>query len=118
MSIAFGLFTAVMDASMIGIALPSISKDFSLDLSSAAWVSLVSTITVVAVLLPMGNISDRVGRKKIYLYGVLIMAAGSLFSSFSNEIVSLLIFRIIVSIGAAMRMSTGLAMVMMRVIPN
>ena len=41
------------------------------------------------------------------------MAAGSLFSSFSNEIVSLLIFRIIVSIGAAMRMSTGLAMVMM-----
>ena len=113
MSIAFGLFTAVMDASMIGIALPSISKDFSLDLSSAAWVSLVSTITVVAVLLPMGNISDRVGRKKIYLYGVIIMAAGSLFSSFSNEIVSLLIFRIIVSIGAAMRMSTGLAMVMM-----
>jgi len=113
MSIAFGLFTAVMDASMIGIALPSISKDFSLDLSSAAWISLVSTITVVAVLLPMGNISDRVGRKKIYLYGVIIMAAGSLFSSFSNEIVSLLIFRIIVSIGAAMRMSTGLAMVMM-----
>ena len=113
MSIAFGLFTAVMDASMIGIALPSISQDFSLDLSSAAWISLVSTITVVAVLLPMGNISDRVGRKKIYLYGVIIMAAGSLFSSFSNEIVSLLIFRIIVSIGAAMRMSTGLAMVMM-----
>ena len=70
MSIAFGLFTAVMDASMIGIALPSISKDFSLDLSSAAWISLVSTITVVAVLLPMGNISDRVGRKKIYLYGI------------------------------------------------
>ncbi len=86
MSIAFGLFTAVMDASMIGIALPSISKDFSLDLSSAAWISLVSTITVVAVLLPMGNISDRLGRKKIYLYGVIIMAAGSLFSSFSNEI--------------------------------
>lgn len=113
MSIAFGLFTAVMDASMIGIALPSISKDFSLDLSSAAWISLVSTITVVAVLLPMGNISDRVGRKKIYLFGVLIMAAGSLFSSFSNGIIMLLIFRIIVSIGAAMRMSTGLAMVMM-----
>jgi EmrB/QacA subfamily drug resistance transporter len=112
-SIAFGLFTAVMDASMIGIALPSISKDFSLDLSSAAWISLVSTITVVAVLLPMGNISDRLGRKKIYLFGVVVMAAGSLFSSFSNEIFYLLIFRIIVSIGAAMRMSTGLAMVMM-----
>ena len=112
-SIAFGLFTAVMDASMIGIALPSISKDFSLDLSSAAWISLVSTITVVAVLLPMGNISDRLGRKKIYLLGVIVTAIGSLLCSFSNEIFSLLIFRIIVAISAAMRMSTGLAMVMM-----
>ena len=112
-SIAFGLFTAVMDASMIGIALPSISKDFSLDLSSAAWISLVSTITVVAVLLPMGNISDRLGRKKIYLLGVIVTAIGSLLCSFSNEIFSLLISRIIVAISAAMRMSTGLAMVMM-----
>jgi len=112
-AIAIGLFSAVLDGSMIGIALPQISKDFSLDISKAAWVSLVSTITVVAILLPAGNMSDRIGRKRLYLFGVVIMAVGSLLCSLSQNFIFLLFLRIIVSIGAAMRMSTGLAMVMM-----
>ena len=67
-AIAIGLFSAVLDGSMIGIALPQISKDFSLDISKAAWVSLVSTITVVAILLPAGNMSDRIGRKRLFIF--------------------------------------------------
>ena len=112
-AIAIGLFSAVLDGSMIGIALPQISKDFSLDISKAAWLSLVSTITVVAILLPAGNLSDRIGRKRLYLFGVVIMAVGSILCSLSQNFVFLLLLRVIVSIGAAMRMSTGLAMVMM-----
>ena len=112
-AIAIGLFSAVLDGSMIGIALPQISKDFSLDISKAAWLSLVSTITVVAILLPAGNLSDRIGRKRLYLFGVVIMAVGSILCSLSQNFVFLLLLRGIVSIGAAMRMSTGLAMIMM-----
>lgn len=112
-AIAIGLFSAVLDGSMIGIALPQISKDFSLDISKAAWISLISTIVVVATLLPVGSIADRIGRKKLYLYGVIIMGLGSLLCSLSPNFFSLLSFRVLVSVGAAMRMSTGLAMVMM-----
>ena len=112
-AIGFGLFTAVLDASMLGIALPQIGRDFSLDLSKVSWISLVSTITIVATLMPIGNVSDRVGRKFMYLSGVLIMGISSLLCAISPNLYVLLILRVIVSVGAAMRMSTGLAMVMM-----
>ena len=112
-ALGIGLFSAVLDGSMIGIALPQIGQRFSVDLSQVAWLSLVSTITIVGILLPIGNISDRIGRKKIYLAGVLIMALFSILSAISQNFTFLLFTRVFVSVGAAMRMSSGLAMVMM-----
>ena len=61
--IALGLFSTVMEGSMIGLALPSIASDLFLSLPMVAWLPLISTITIVACLLPVGNISDRFGRK-------------------------------------------------------
>ena len=65
--IALGLLSTVMECSMIGLALPSIASDLFLSLPMVAWLPLISTITIVACLLPVGNISDRLGRKNIYL---------------------------------------------------
>ena len=116
--IALGLFSTVMEGSMIGLALPSIASDLFLSLPMVAWLPLISTITIVACLLPVGNISDRLGRKNIYLIGALIMGIGSLWSALSLDFSSLIGGRIIVGIGSAMRMATGMAMIVLIFPPN
>ena len=116
--IALGLFSTVMEGSMIGLALPSIASDLFLSLPMVAWLPLISTITIVACLLPVGNISDRLGRKNIYLIGALIMGIGSLWSALSLDFSSLIGGRNIVGIGSAMRMATGMAMIVLIFPPN
>ncbi len=116
--IALGLFSTVMEGSMIGLALPSIASDLSLSLPKIAWLPLISTIAIVACLLPVGNISDRLGRKNIYILGALIMGVGALWSALSLDFYSLIGGRIIVGIGSAMRMATGMAMIVLIFPPN
>ena len=111
--IALGLFSTVMEGSMIGVALPSIAADLSLSLPMVAWLPLISIITIVACLLPVGNISDRLGRKSVYIVGAFIMGAGSLLSALSLDFNSLIAGRIIVGVGSAMRMATGMAMIVL-----
>ena len=66
-AVSVGLFTSVFDHGSINVALPSIADQFNTDLPTTQWIVIGYGLTIAALLLPMGRLSDILGRKKIYL---------------------------------------------------
>jgi EmrB/QacA subfamily drug resistance transporter len=104
-----GIFITVFDTSSAIVALPTIALEFDTDLPTAQWVIIGNGLTIAALLVPMGRLSDLIGRKRIYVVGALLFAIGALFASLSSTIFGLIGSRVFVGIGSAMTQGTAMA---------
>ncbi len=95
--------------SSVNIALPSIGKEFLMDAVLLNWVATSYLLAAAMFLVPFGKIADIYGRKKIFLYGVLIYTISSFLSAISTSAITLISFRILQGIGSAMIFGTGVA---------
>ncbi len=111
LAIEIGTFTSVMDQGSTIVALPTIADHFETDLPTAQWVMVVYALTISALLLPMGRLSDLVGRKQVYISGFAIFALGAVLAGFSTDVKILIAARFIMGVGSAMTQGTGLAIV-------
>ena len=66
------------DATVVGIALPAIGRDFGAGLTALQWVVMSYTLTLAGLLLFAGALGDRYGRKRVFLGGVIWFAVASL----------------------------------------
>ena len=66
---SIGIFITVFDTSASIIALPTIAVEFSTDLPTTQWVIIGNSLIIAALLVPMGRLSDLIGRKRIYVFG-------------------------------------------------
>ena len=69
LAIAVGTFTSVVDHGTVLVALDRIRDHFGVDLVTLQWVVVGYLLTISALLLPMGQLSDIVGRKRVYIAG-------------------------------------------------
>jgi EmrB/QacA subfamily drug resistance transporter len=106
-----GIFITVFDTSSSIVALPTIAREFGTDLLTAQWVIAGNGLTIAALLVPMGRLSDVVGRKRIYVVGALIFAMGALAASSAGSIYGLIGARVCVGIGSAMTQATSTAII-------
>jgi len=106
-----GIFITVFDTSSSIVALPTIAHEFGTDLLTAQWVIAGNGLTIAALLVPMGRLSDVVGRKRIYVIGALIFAVGALAASWAPSIYGLIGARVAVGIGSAMTQATSTAII-------
>jgi EmrB/QacA subfamily drug resistance transporter len=104
-----GIFVAVFDTSSSIVALPTIALEFDTDLPTAQWVIIGNNLTIAALLVPVGRLSDIVGRKRIYVLGCCLFAVGSLLAALSGAIAWLILARVVVGIGSAMSQGTAMA---------
>jgi EmrB/QacA subfamily drug resistance transporter len=104
-----GIFITVFDTSSSIVALPTIAVEFGTDLPTAQWVIIGNGLTIAALLVPMGRLSDLIGRKRIYVVGALIFALGALLAALSATIFALIGARVFVGIGSAMTQGTAMA---------
>ena len=95
--------------SSVNIALPSIGKEFLMDVVLMNWVATSYLLAAAMFLVPFGKIADIYGRKKIFLYGVSIYTISSFLSAISTSAITLISFRILQGIGSAMIFGTGVA---------
>ena len=102
-------FLAPFMGSSVFVGLPSIGKDFGMDVVMLSWVSLSYLLAAAIFLVPFGKIADIYGRKKIFKYGITIDIIASLLLAFSFNETELIILRIIQGIGAAMIFGTSIA---------
>ena len=93
----------------VNIALPRIGEEFSMNAISMSWVAMGFLLSSAVFLVPLGKAADILGRKKIFLYGNIIVALSSLFCALSTTGIMLITIRIIQGIGSAMTFATGMA---------
>ncbi|HJO59251.1 MAG TPA: MFS transporter [SAR202 cluster bacterium] len=112
LAISLGVFCMVVDQGGIMLALPSISRFFDSDLSTTQWVLIGYVLSISASLLPMSRISDLLGHKKIYVWGLTLVAATTIFAGFSNSIGLLIVLSLVRGVGSGMTQGTSMALVL------
>ena len=110
-TVALGTLTSVINHGGMSVALPTIAQHFNADLSTAQWVVIAEGLAISALILPMGRLSDIIGRKTVYLSGMIIFAIGAALAAGSQSILVLIAFKAMQGFGAAMTQGTGMAMV-------
>ena len=110
-TVGVGTFMAVASNSGIIIALPSIASYYHADLPAVQWVILGETLTVSALLLPMGRLSDMVGRKRVYIAGFAVFIAAAGMAGLANDLQLLILAKVLQGSGSAMIQANGAAMI-------
>ncbi len=105
-----GIFTTVFDTSAAIVALPTIAADFGTDLPTIQWVIIGNSLAIAALLVPMGRLSDLIGRKRIYVLGCLAFGACSLIAATADSVLWLITARVLVGVGSAMTQGTAMAL--------
>lgn len=101
----------VLDATIVNIALPSIQKDLGFTPTNLQWVLTAYTLAFGGFLLLGGRAGDILGRRRVFIFGILLFTLGSLGGGFAWSEASLLVFRAIQGLGAAIAAPTALSLI-------
>ncbi len=108
-SVILGTFMAVLDTSIVNVALPKIIASFGTSIDSTEWV-LTGYLLIFAVMLPSsGWLADNLGYKRSYFLGIFLFTLGSLLCGISWSLTSLIIFRLVQGLGAGLILPVGMA---------
>ncbi len=110
--ICLATFIVPFMGSAINLALPEISKSFSMSAASLTWLSSVYTMATAIFQLPAARIADTFGRRKIFLLGVAILTVPTFISGIAPNLEVLILARFFTGLGSAMMFGTSMAMVM------
>ncbi|GAA0784134.1 MFS transporter [Marinobacterium sediminicola] len=110
-SICVATFLMPMSMSAVNVALPAIAADLRADAVLVSWIPTMNLLGAIALQLPAGRIADMIGRKKVFLCGLLLFALSSLVVIWVSHIGWLLLMRLLQGIGGAMVFGTGMAIV-------
>lgn len=104
-----------LDASIVSLAYPTLSRHFNAGFGSVQWVGL-SYLVVLVVLVPaVGRFADMVGRKLLYIYGFVVFIVGSALCALAPSLPLLDGFRGLQAVGAAMLQANSIAIVALAV---
>ena len=95
----------------INIAQPNIADRFGSDLPTVQWVPLSHMLAISALLLPMGRLSDMVGRKRVFVGGMLAFIGATVLAGTATNLTALILFRALQGIGTAMILANEMAIV-------
>jgi EmrB/QacA subfamily drug resistance transporter len=106
---AMSSFITPFTSSSVNIALPSIGNRLLLNALELSWVATAYLLAAAILLVPFGRIADIYGRKRIFLFGIIIDAVASLMCAISHSGTWLIVFRAMQGVGGAMIFGTGIA---------
>ena len=104
-------FMVVLDASIVNIALPSIGEDVGISQENLSWVVNAYVLTFGGFLLLGGRMADLLGRRRIFMAGLVIVAVASLFAGFAPSEGVLIAARAAQGLGAAIIAPSALSIV-------
>ncbi|KAI7240980.1 hypothetical protein KC330_g894 [Hortaea werneckii] len=95
----------------VNISLPAIQRDFGIDDSALQWLISAYTLTFGGFLLLAGVMSDRYGRKNVFVAGMAWLSIWTLADGFASSFIQLAIFRAFQGMGAAMTVPSGVGII-------
>ncbi|HEY6774936.1 MAG TPA: MFS transporter [Thermoleophilaceae bacterium] len=109
--LCFAQFIVVLDASIVNVALPSIGEALDFSQSNLAWVVNAYVLTFGGFLLLGGRLADLLGRRRVFISGLLLVAAASLAAGFASTEGQLIAARAAQGLGAAIISPSALSIV-------
>ena len=103
-------FVVVLDATIVAIALAAMQDDLGLGTAGVAWVITAYTLAFGGCLLSAGRLADRVGRRRVFVAGLLLFAAASVACGLAPDGAVLLAGRTLQGLGAALVAPSALAL--------
>lgn len=107
LALILGTLMAVVDTTMVNIALPSIATGLEVSASRVVWVTNLFQVSSAAFLLVFAALSELLSRRRLYVAGVAVFTLAALGSALSTTLESLLVFRALQGLGAAATLSIG-----------
>src|SRR3954463_4982423 len=105
-------FMVILDVAIVNVALPSIKTDLGFSQSGLQWVISAYAILFGGTLLLGGRLADLLGRRRLFVAGLLVFAASSLLAGFSWSAGSLIVFRGLQGLGGALLAPAALSILM------
>src|SRR5207248_4329571 len=109
-AVSVATFMLLLDITVVNTALPSIEKDLSASFSDLQWVIDAYTLALATVVLTAGSLADRLGRRRVFLVGLVVFTAASLVCALAGSIVMLDVARAVQGLGAAAMFAGSLAL--------
>lgn len=110
-AMCFALFMIMLDNTVVNVALPSIQKDLGASISGLEWTINGYTLSFAVLLATGGRLGDIFGRRRMFLFGVVIFALSSATAGFAPDSTSLVISRVVQGVGAALMMPATLSII-------
>ena len=117
-------FITTLDGSIVNIGLPSIASTFHVGINGATeWIIIGYLVVIAAVLLTFGRLADMIGRKPIFLIGLVVFILGSALSGLAPSLLLLILARLFQGLGGALIFSVNVTlpswcMTLFRVCPS
>jgi EmrB/QacA subfamily drug resistance transporter len=110
-AMCFALFMAMLDNTVVNVALPSIQRDLQMSTAGLEWTVNAYMLAFGVLLVTGGRLGDIFGRRRVFLLGVLLFAAASALIGFSQSAAWLVGWRAIQGVGAAFMMPATLSII-------
>ncbi|HEV7655396.1 MAG TPA: MFS transporter [Mycobacteriales bacterium] len=102
---------AMLDATVVNVALPSIGGDLNADLGDLQWTINGYTLTLASFILLGGSLADRLGRRRIFIIGTIWFALASALCGLAQNVEMLVAARVLQGIGGALLTPGSLAII-------
>jgi len=109
--LCLGQLMMILDSTIVNVALPSIQRDLHFSQGNLTWVINGYLVTFGGFLLLAGRVGDLVGRKKVFLTGLVMFTAASILCGVAQDQTTLIASRIIQGVGGAVASSVILAII-------
>ncbi len=111
LTVCIALVMAVLDSSIVNVALPTIARELAIDAPEAIWIVNGYQVAITISLLAFSSLGDTWSYKRVYCCGLAVFTFASLLCALSTSLPALLASRILQGFGAAGVMSVNLALV-------
>jgi len=106
-----GSSMAFIDSTGVNVALPILQEDLGASISDLQWVINAYGLFLASLLLVGGALGDRLGRKRMFIVGIIIFTAASLWAGLSSNATSLILARALQGVGGAIFVPGSLALI-------
>jgi EmrB/QacA subfamily drug resistance transporter len=98
----FSLLMVGLDTTALNVALPAMQRGLDASTAGLQWSIDAYTLVLASLLMLSGSTADRIGRKKVFLTGLVLFALGSLLCSLAPSLELLVVFRMVQAVGGSM----------------
>ncbi len=110
-AILIASFMNLIDVTIVNVAIPSLQSAFAATDSQIEWVVAVYILTFALLLLPMGRLGDVIGRRRMFIAGIVVFTVASALCGLAGSVTGLVVSRVLQGVGGAMMIPQTLALV-------